>query len=181
MRYYCFGSQAATESKAPTYETILRALCYRLAWNSNESVAEPAARLYNQYRLTPDAQPTTKNWEILLRDLVSSANTIIFVIDALDECKSEDDSKKLLAFLRGLRQESSGPYFLISSRLHVNVGGHFEDSIQVFNCVQPQTEEDMASFIKGQIDSKRQDVEWKKSIFCTYSEDKEEESSGAKT
>ncbi|KAI1770215.1 hypothetical protein F4818DRAFT_446510 [Hypoxylon cercidicola] len=149
VHYYCFGSQIATESKAPTYESMLRALCYRLAWNSDGSVAEPATRLYDQYKAARDVVPTEKNtWEPLLRDLISSAKPIVFVIDALDECKSKDDSKRLLAFLSNLRQNSSGPYLLVSSRPHINVKGHFEDSIQIFNCVQPQTGEDMTRFIK---------------------------------
>lgn len=127
---------------------------------------------------------TTKRLEELLKSLLdyshSTATTIVFVIDALDECHTKYDSKKLLAFLRGLQQGLEGLYFLISSRPHVNVGDYFEGSIQVFNCVQPQAKEDMTNFIKSQIDSKRGDVEWKKSIFCKYPRDVKVETSCAK-
>ncbi|KAI1384900.1 uncharacterized protein F4822DRAFT_433439 [Hypoxylon trugodes] len=154
VRYYCFGSQAATESKAPTYETILRALCYQLAWNGNKGVAEPAKSLYeNLAARNQTTEPLTrKRLEELLKNLLDyvrpTESPIVFVIDALDECESKDDSKKLLAFLKRLQQEVGGVYFFISSRPHINVGGHFKDSIQVFNPVQLQTEKDMEVFIK---------------------------------
>ncbi|OTA90100.1 hypothetical protein M434DRAFT_398187 [Hypoxylon sp. CO27-5] len=171
LQYYCFGSQAGTESKTPTYEIILRALCHQLAWNIKGGVAEPAKSLYDNLEVKGKRNEplTKKRLEKLLKSLLeysrSTVTSTVFVIDALDECKSKDDSKKLLTFLRRLQKELGCLYFLISSRPHVNVGDHFEGSVQVFNPIQPQTKEEMANFIKSQIDSKRRDIEWRKSIF----------------
>jgi hypothetical protein len=132
-------------------------------------VAEPAADLHSQAKKDPDKPPTVKTWETLLKSLIASSSIpVVFAIDALDECKEQDDYSRLLRFLSGPLQTSVGPHCLISSRPHVKVRDYFSDSVQTFDVVQPQTKEDMTRFIKGQIESRGKDPRWQKSIFCRW-------------
>lgn len=133
-------------------------------------MAEPATDLYSETKRDPDKLPTEKSWESLLENLIASSPTpIVFVIDALDECKEQDDYSRLLKFLSGLPRTSVGPpHCLISSQPHVNVGAYFSGSIQMFDVVQPQTKEEMRRFVEGQIKSKREDPKFQKSIFCRW-------------
>ncbi|KAI5924980.1 hypothetical protein F4810DRAFT_662291 [Camillea tinctor] len=166
IRYYCYGSGTAETAKAPKYKTILRALCCRLAWNNDGTVAKPAMDLYDNSKANLDTPLTEKRWEELFKDLIkSSPTTIILVIDALDECRFEEDYRSLLRFLWETSQKLTGLYFLISSRPHVPIWDYFSGLVQVFDVVQPQTEEDMKRFITDQINSKRSDAIWRKSIF----------------
>ncbi|KAI0843319.1 hypothetical protein F5Y06DRAFT_254644 [Hypoxylon sp. FL0890] len=165
VRYYCSGSKTGENSKGPGYEIMLRALCYRLAWNGDGDVARVAKDRYDQFQL-PDAEPTPETWEALLKDLVASSSTpIVFVIDALDECKNAYDYKKFLKFLHEMPWTTGGPYCLISSRPHVPIGEYFDGSVQIFDARQPQTDQDMKCFIETQVALKRDNVIWRNSIF----------------
>ncbi|KAI0418533.1 hypothetical protein F5X98DRAFT_373681, partial [Xylaria grammica] len=163
--YYCYASGTSKESKAPKYETIIRALCRRLAWNSDGSIAKPARDFYNNTKGDNDASFTVKStWEPLLKNLVtSSKDTIIFVIDALDECESMEQYNMFLEFLGGFPHTPKGPYFLISSRPHVEVGDYFKSFVQ-FDAAHQKAKEDMKKFITDQIESKNSGA-WATSIF----------------
>lgn len=167
VHYYCNGSKTI-KSKPPTYETILRALCARLSWSSDGRVAESSRNLYDTLKRDPETQTTTKSWETLLKDLVSSSPTpIVFIIDALDECNTPADHRRLLKFLNSLREiQGAAPYCLISSRLHVRVTDLYPTNlVRVLSTAHLQMNEDMKRFIADQIDLKKKDDEWKKSIF----------------
>ncbi len=135
-------------------------------------MAKPAMDIYDEAKRDLGRPPTEKRWEMLLKCLITSSLTpIVFVIDALDECKKKDDYDRLLEFLRrllefrrGLPRRSVG--YLISSRSHVKVGNYISGSVRMFDVVQPQAKEDMMRFIEGQIESKRKATRWKESIFC---------------
>ncbi|GAW10750.1 hypothetical protein ANO14919_000850 [Xylariales sp. No.14919] len=163
--YYCYASGTSKESKAPKYETIIRALCRRLAWNSDESIANPARDFDNNTKGDNDASFTVKStWEPLLKNLVtSSKDTIIFVIDALDECESMEQYNMFLEFLGGFPHTPKGPYFLISSRPHVEVGDYFKSFVQ-FDAAHQKAKEDMKKFITDQIESRNSGA-WATSIF----------------
>lgn len=169
VHYYCSGSGV---DKGPSYETVLRALCRRLAWNSDGTLAEPANHLYESSRSIPDVQLTVKGtWELLLQQLIDSrldVCTVVFVFDALDECETGGDYTDLLQFLHKLPRKSKGPYFLVSSRPHVQVEKYFNSCVQVFDVVQPQTSIDMEFFIEAQLALRRDSVRGGKSIFCEY-------------
>ncbi|RWA10773.1 hypothetical protein EKO27_g4331 [Xylaria grammica] len=163
--YYCYASGTSKESKAPKYETIIRALCRRLAWNSDGSIAKPARDFDNNTKGDNDASFTVKStWEPLLKNLVtSSKDTIIFVIDALDECESMEQYNMFLEFLGGFPDTPKGPYFLISSRPHVEVGDYFESFVK-FDATHQKAEQDMKKLITDQINSKNSGAS-AKSIF----------------
>lgn len=165
VSYYCHGSGSGP---GPQYETIVRALCRRLAWKSDGSVADDAMRLYHSSKEVPDAQLTVKStWEPLLHKLIaSSPSTIVFILDALDECDSPGSYKDVLKFLARLPQQPNGPYMLVSSRPHVPVGVYLGASVQTFDVIHPETKNEMKNFIESQINSKMNDKEWEKSIFC---------------
>lgn len=164
VSYYCHGSGSGL---GPTYKTILRALCRRLAWKSNGSVAEPAMLLYHSLKFDPEAQITEKTtWEKLLRDLIASSSIkVVFVLDGLDECESLGDYIDLLKFLTDLPPQRNGPFFLVSSQPHVPVWKYFDRSVHIFDVVQDETKNEMEAFIETQINSKKA-VHWEESIFC---------------
>ncbi|KAI0965843.1 hypothetical protein F4678DRAFT_312854 [Xylaria arbuscula] len=163
--YYCYASGTSKESKAPKHETIVRALCRRLAWNAGASIAKPARDFYGITTRDPDASSSvTSTWEPLLKDLIAfSKSTIIFVIDALDECEDMKEYNRFLRFLGGLPSTPKGPYCLISSRPHVRVRDYFNASIQV-DATNQEAKDDMKKFITDQIDSKNNRT-WATSIF----------------
>ncbi|KAI0423865.1 hypothetical protein F5Y09DRAFT_173588 [Xylaria sp. FL1042] len=162
--YYCYASGTSKETKAPNYETIIRALCRRLAWRSDGSIAKHAKDLFNTRRDEDESFTITSTWEPLLKELIaSSKSTVILVIDALDECESMEQYNRLLRFLGDLSRERNGPYCFISSRLHVRVGDYFDALVQ-FDSAHEEAEHDMKKFITDQIDSKNNST-WAKSIF----------------
>jgi len=169
VHYYCYSSNTGEISKSPTYATIIRALCYRLAWNRDGTVAGPATDLYNQTKKDPDMQITEKGWEKLFEDLVAESPTpIVFIIDALDECRQRDDYNKLLMFLNRQRKTSARLHCLISSRLQVKALGDFTNCVQMFDVVQTQPGKEMERFVQTQIELKRKDDRWQTSIFCRW-------------
>lgn len=131
-------------------------------------MTDDAMRLYHSSKEVPDAQITVKStWEPLLHNLIaSSPSTIVFVLDALDECDSPASFKDVLKFLAKLLRQPNGPYMLVSSRPHVPVGGYLDASVQTFDVIHPETKNEMKNFIESQINSKRNDKEWERSIFC---------------
>ncbi|KAI1170236.1 hypothetical protein F4777DRAFT_584117 [Nemania sp. FL0916] len=164
--YYCYASGTSKESKAPKHETIIRALCRRLAWNNDGTVAKAAKEFYDKNKdKDEDALFTVKStWKPLLEALVaSSKDTLVFLVDALDECESTEQYRLFLQLLRDLPKTPKGPYFLISSRPHVQVRDYFQDCIQ-FDALHEDAEQDMTKFIADRIDSKN-DGAWAKSIF----------------
>ncbi|KAI1743019.1 hypothetical protein F4680DRAFT_410812 [Xylaria scruposa] len=162
--YYCYASGTNKESKAPKHETIVRALCYRLAWNDNGSIAKPTRDLFEAAR-DIDASFTVKStWEPLLKDLIAySKKKVVFVIDALDECESPKQYNLFLEFLRRLPNTPQGPYCLISARPHVQVRDYFNSLIQL-DAANEMAKQDMKIFIKDQIDSQNNGT-GAKSIF----------------
>lgn len=134
-------------------------------------MANEAERLYTSSELNPEPQLTAKAvWEPLLQELISSSPTpILVLIDALDECETLQDCRKLLEFLTEMQNDPKAPvYFIISSRPHVQVGKYFGESVRAFDVIQPQTKHDMKCFIDLQISSKREEIHFKESIFCEF-------------
>ncbi|KAI0514661.1 hypothetical protein F5B22DRAFT_610279 [Xylaria bambusicola] len=159
--YYCYASGISQESTGPTHETIIRALCRRLAWNSDGSVADPAKDLFQNRNHVDTSFTVLSTWEPLLKTLIASSKVkIVLVLDALDECKECDT---FLRFIEGLSMPPNGPYFIISSRPHVEVKKYSKDAIE-FNPVNPDADQDMKDFIREQIESKNNST-WGNSIF----------------
>lgn len=167
VQYYCHGSGSG---QGPSYETVLRALCRRLAWTNSGRVAEAAQSRYNSSTMSPEPPLTaTKLWGPLLQELVSSSSKpILFLIDALDECKTPQDGARLLEFLTALQDSQETPvYFIVSSRPHIQIGRYFKESVQAFDVIQPQTKHGMECFIDPQISFKQEKTHFKESIFFT--------------
>jgi len=133
-------------------------------------VEKQVAQLHQTSKSVPDAQITVrKTWEPLLVELIaSSPTTIVLVLDALDECRSLDHCTMLLEFLTKFSRKPNGPYLLVSSHPHVSVGRYFDGSVQTFDVIQPETMNEMETFIEHQITSKRKEIRWEKSIFCEW-------------
>lgn len=175
IHYYCDASKAPG-TPPPDYETIIRALCCRLAWCNDGRLAEPAFKLHGEYNpkyARPDSKPTINEWKALLHDLIASSvdrgSRIIFVIDALDEYRSLSDCRQLLGFLADLRSKPWCPYIFLSSRKHVPVANYFDSELEMVdlsdNIKLPQVQADIKSVIDHTISLKEHDPAWKRSIF----------------
>ncbi|KAF2968890.1 hypothetical protein GQX73_g4697 [Xylaria multiplex] len=168
IQYYCDGSNTKEKSKPPDYQTIIRALCCRLAWNDDGSIANAATDLFNESKNTRDESVGDKRWETLLNNLISAQPAaVVLAIDALDECRDTSNCRKLLEWLRSVKHPRL--YLLFSSRPHVEVRDYFPD-VESIDIVSPQAESDMETFIKGQLAAKKEEGVSRKSIFFTHPE-----------
>jgi hypothetical protein len=166
VHYYCFGSSTDQTYNGPTHETIVRSLCCKLAWNDGD-VAVPAATLFDRCTGALAEPQTLKDWETLLCDLASSEpGPIVFIIDALDECKATQEQRHFLYFMDRLLQQCPMVHIMFSSRPQVPVSDYFHDSLQTFQARSTQANDDMADFLRVQLSAKEEDPQWKNSIFC---------------
>jgi hypothetical protein len=143
-------------------------LYHQLAWSPDgvESVAE---NFYNEYTSPGKRTLDPEDWEKALCDLLRSVSyPVVFVIDALDECKSFQDQRSFLNFMLELKTEHPRLHVLFSSRHHVPVDRYFEKSVQPFEAKSSEADGDMKNFIQAQIRLKRDDPYSKFSIFCKF-------------
>jgi hypothetical protein len=91
-----------------------------------------------------------------------------FIIDAIDECRSEDDIHLLLEHLVQLLGQQPGLYVMLSSRPQVPIQTYFESSLHTFSAISSEAKEDMNNFIEAQLLSKRESLLWKDSVFCKF-------------
>lgn len=151
LHYYCNASSAKQNAQGPSYETIIRALSYDLAWNDDGSLAAPALALYDRCNSDKKQAPTRKDWEQLLMDLCTTGSVpTVFLIDAVDECKSIQDIHDLLEYVRRLQGQEQMPSLsvMFSSRPQVPIPTHFKDTLQTFSAVSSQADDDMYNFSK---------------------------------
>jgi len=166
VHYYCFGSSTDQTFNGPTHETIIRSLCCKLAWNDGD-VAAPAAALFDRCDNVLAEPPNLKDWETLLCDLASSGSgSIVFIIDALDECKTAQEQRNFLHFVDRLLQQCPMLHIMFSSRPQVPVSDYFHNSLQTFQARSTQANDDMADFLQVKLSAKEVDPQWKNSIFC---------------
>jgi hypothetical protein len=166
--YYCYGS-SGQGSGGPDYETIVRALCHQLAWNAGQSLAKPATTFHDFHTSDTNSSPTIRDWEILLCDLIRGAGEApaVFILDAIDECKSPTDIDKLLKLLGRIQQQSPSVHIMLSSRPHITISDYFKkEHLQTFEVVAPAARNDMTTFIESQISLKKTDPVSSQSIFC---------------
>jgi hypothetical protein len=150
--YYCYGS-SGQGSGGPDYETIVRALCHQLAWNAGQSLAKPATTFHDFHT----------------SDLIRGAGEApaVFILDAIDECKSPTDIDKLLKLLGRIQQQSPSVHIMLSSRPHITISDYFKkEHLQTFEVVAPAARNDMTTFIESQILLKKTDPVSSQSIFC---------------
>ncbi|KAK6343699.1 hypothetical protein TWF730_011289 [Orbilia blumenaviensis] len=176
--YYCNAKKASKEASGPTNITIVRALCYQLAWEGG-NVAKIAEDLHHESK-APGQAVTDKDWEKLFENLIesilSNGTRIIIVIDALDECKDMASYETLIILLKGLLGDSKfdNLYYLVSSRHHVPVKKLFEAphernampmAVESFEIVQNGPKEEMENLLNVKIESYEKHPKFGDTIF----------------
>ena len=145
----------------PKKEIVLRSLCRKLAWQPTGTIAKCASDDYDKFS-KPGAE--SPDWEDLLHRLIDgSANPVILVIDALDECSKEEELLKCLA--ESVRSRSN-LYILCSSRPHVQVATYFDAAPAEIDTMSGKKEPDMGVFIKTTVEERMKSPVTRESIFC---------------
>jgi hypothetical protein len=164
--YFCTASVG--QSRRPDYETIIRAISQKLSLLPDFALAHSAEILHSRTAQGLPQSLTTDDWEMLLNDLLcegSRSSSFVFVLDALDECTSPEETQRLLEFLEGVVRRHPSVQVLFSSRQHVPVKDYFDDAIlYTMDVVSGAPKEEITSFISSEVEHRRDKV--KDSIFC---------------
>src|ERR1700753_409804 len=95
--YFCTAS--AGQSMRPDYQTIIRAISQKLSLLPDFTLALSAEAFYDLKARGLQQLLPTDDWEKCLIDLLcegSCSSNFVFVLDALDECASTEDTQQLL-------------------------------------------------------------------------------------
>ena len=130
--------------------------------------AQQAENLHSETTRGLNQLANIESWERLLGELLSESSnqSIVFVVDALDECESPRDAERLLEFVTEIMENHSNVQLLCSSRQHVRVEMYCLPGIlhKVELTVGAATV-DMKAFVNGEIfEYLRGKI--KDSIFC---------------
>lgn len=132
------------------------------------TLASQAQNLHDEITRGIDQRATTKNWEQLLRDLLSESSklsNVVFVVDALDECDRPEDVVLLLKFMSEIMSNHSNVQLICSSHQHVRVDQNLTVGLHKVDLTTSASAEDMKAFVNGEIEYLRGEIK-EKSIFC---------------
>lgn len=178
--YFCAVNK--TGSTRPNFETIIRAMVWRLARLPDFTLAEPAQQRYNKMTSaqgqTEDSKPDW--WTDLFKELIKSGADqyhFVFIVDALDECiePTADEpsaAEKVLEFMSNIMKLYTNVCLLCSSHQQVRVCDYFgldnkfygENILQEVEVTVNATEDAMKAFITGELS--RREMGAGGSIFC---------------
>ncbi|KAH7393847.1 hypothetical protein DE146DRAFT_660167 [Phaeosphaeria sp. MPI-PUGE-AT-0046c] len=173
--YFCDASSTdQTNQKRPKHETILRGLLWHMSLLPDFGLAEPVQDKYNAYHSTraPKQKPEVEDWETLFTNLVSDDRYhYTFMVDALDECLSPEQSAKFLEFMSKVLKAHPNTSLLCSSHAQVNIQVFFgqdndyfgADTLEVVDVTAEKSMDDMNYFIQSELERRR--VQAKRSIF----------------
>ena len=167
--YFC---DASTGSTQPDYETILRALVRHLSLLPDFTLSKPAQDLYDSADSTwgQDSDPDISVWEDLFEKLIKAGAAdeyqFVFIVDALDECLSPQQTEKFLKYMKKkVMERYSNVYLLCSSHQQVRVDLHFHENILYeVEVTAAATAYEMKEFVTGELARRREDAG--DSIFC---------------
>ena len=126
--------------------SILAAILKQLV-QGRPSLAEPLTQLHKQHA-HKGTRPSADEISTALRSVISDLSTVYIVIDALDECRNDDGTRRwLLARIRDL-QSKADIRFLATSRFLPDIIDEFKDSGRLE--VQA-SDEDVRRFVAGQV------------------------------
>jgi len=118
-----FCSRTANIKERTEVRCIIPTLAVALAERSTTFAEALAAVLTSDSRVA--LKPISTQIEVLLQlplaALVPPPHSIVFVVDALDECIDEDEVKKLLQAISGLKSEATIK-FILTSRPETHIG-----------------------------------------------------------
>lgn len=134
------------DQKEQDVTSILAAILKQLV-QGQPSLAEPLARLHKQHAQN-GTRPSADEIFTALQSIISDLPTVYIVIDALDECRNSDGTRRgLLARIRGL-QSKADVRFLATSRLLPDIVDEFKDSRRL---EVRASDEDVRRFVVGQV------------------------------
>ncbi|KAF1955604.1 hypothetical protein CC80DRAFT_549295 [Byssothecium circinans] len=126
--------------------SMLGAILKQLVQSRSSSV-EPVERLHQRHA-NRGTKLSFDEILVALRDVIAHYPTVYIVVDALDECRDDDGTRRrFLARLRDL-QEESDVRLMVTSRLLPDILEEFEEAMRLE--VQA-SEEDVKRFVAGQI------------------------------
>ncbi|KAI9695434.1 MAG: hypothetical protein M1820_008619 [Bogoriella megaspora] len=162
--YFCDASKVGSEP--PVYKTLIRALCRRLSLMPDFTLAQVADSFYTGYQRPGVGPPSLEQWQDLLSDLIEhcsgvsgSKTHIVFLIDALDECKANTDTIKFLDQMSKITKEHSDVRFLCTSHQQVPVKDYFSfEPLYDMDIGFAQSTQDMDKFVHGEIEHRRAEL-----------------------
>ena len=188
IHYFCDATKVkgGKEEKElrPTCETILRSLVADLALLPNMSLSAAAAgkhgEIENPRYHKEKGEMDMAEWRTLFETILQEnaavkafANTnspeynFVFVVDALDECKTDDEANQFLGFMKDIMTRYKNVYLLFSSHPQVEVRQWFDVEILKEVEVTPErTKDDLIEYVRSEIE--RREPKSTGSIFCEY-------------
>lgn len=182
--YFCDASKAGTER--PTFATVLRAITSVASVQPDHSLSPRAQKLYDDRNSSRspnegiDIEEVKKLLNSLLGDHAEDTH-FVFVVDALDECKTSSDHTLFLKFMSSFMTTNHNVSLLCSSHQHVPVARYFgvqnryygegtdyfgADILQDVEVTEAATAEDMRAYVEGELRAREKDAD--ESIFCKY-------------
>lgn len=134
------------DQKEQDVTSMLAAILKQLV-QGRPSLAEPLTRLHKKHD-PKGTRPSANEISTTLQSVILDLSTVYIVIDALDECRNDDGTRRqLLAYIRDL-QSKADVRFLVTSRFLPDIADEFKDSGRLE--VQA-SDEDVRRFVAGQV------------------------------
>ncbi|KAF1952740.1 hypothetical protein CC80DRAFT_169745 [Byssothecium circinans] len=134
------------DQKEQDVTSMLAAILKQLV-QGRPSLAEPLTRLHKQHA-NKGTRPSADEIFTALQSVILDLSTVYIVVDALDECRNDDGTRRwLLARIRDL-QNKADVRFLATSRFILDILDEFKDSGRLE--IQA-SDEDVRRFVAGQV------------------------------
>ncbi|KAF2686652.1 hypothetical protein K458DRAFT_297429 [Lentithecium fluviatile CBS 122367] len=134
------------DQKEQDVTSILAAILKQLV-QGRPPLTEPLTRLHKQHT-DKGTRPSADELSIALQSVILDLSTVYIVIDALDECRNNDGTRRgLLARIRDL-QSKADVRFLATSRFLPDIVDEFKDSRRL---EVRASDEDVRRFVAGQV------------------------------
>jgi hypothetical protein len=127
---------------------LLSALLNHLVQDETPGVVEIVRSLHEQC-VAEKSRPSLEDLKKALEEVLANFSIVYIVIDAIDECSSEDGTRRqLLDHLRGI-QRCTDIRLMVTSRTIPEIVDEFQDAITVEVRAHDQ---DVIRFVAGQMD-----------------------------
>jgi Cdc6-like AAA superfamily ATPase len=131
---------------------ILPTLIYKLAGIFPAFRAIVANRLRNDLSLTPKSMKYTLFLDFIRKVSRHPKHTLVFVIDALDECGDDQSRSDLLKVLIGAAKQASWLKIIVTSRPEVDIQRFFDAPIRYDLGTDQEAKIDLQTFTRSQFD-----------------------------
>lgn len=170
LAYYYFDFNDTSKQKSANFVSSLLADLY----TQNSELPNSAKQLYFECN-DGHREPSLRDLVFAFLDVLSSFEDVFVVVDALDECPTEDDEREnLLRIIEEIHANSSASlHFLATSRRHFDI----EDAIGPLASIQPieietaVVDNDIRAYIQSEVQKMRKKQRWWKDDLCQEVED----------